>query len=62
MDWKDEVNSFWEKEGRKNQIKIRLDEIDDQSVRPLRAGEREKLAKLESEAESLRQELRELDS
>jgi len=49
-----------EKQARIKEIKAELDELDLKSVRPLRAGETERLATLEAQAVALRQELQEL--
>ena len=46
-----------EKQKRISEIKSELHDIDMKSIRPARAGETEKLAELEAEAEKLRIEL-----
>lgn len=48
------------KQARIKEIKAELDLIDSKSVRPLRAGETERLAQLEAQAVELRSELAEL--
>lgn len=42
------------------EIKTELTELDNKTIRPLRAGETEKLAELEKQAEELREELQKL--
>ena len=45
------------REARIAEIKAELIELDNKTIRPLRAGETEKLAELEKQAEGLREEL-----
>ncbi|MBQ8476459.1 hypothetical protein IJ531_05295 [bacterium] len=49
-------------QGQIDNIKQQLQEIDAKSIRPLRAGEADKLQELETEAQALRDELHRLES
>lgn len=50
-----------QKQQRIAEIKIKLVELDNKTIRPLRAGEADILAELEQEAQGLRDELKELE-
>lgn len=51
-----------ERQARIAEIRAELIELDNKTIRPLRAGETEKLAELEAQAEPLRIELREFEN
>lgn len=50
-----------ETQARIDEIKAELIELDSKTIRPLRAGETEKLQELETQAEELRKELQKLE-
>lgn len=50
-----------EREARITEIKTKLIELDNKTIRPLRAGEQNKLDELEAQAEILRQEMKSLE-
>ncbi len=51
-----------QQQARINEIKAELIELDNKTIRPLRAGETEKLEELEIQAKALREELKTLES
>lgn len=56
----DEEKAREENTKRIAEIKVELIELDNKTIRPLRAGETEKLKELEEEAEKLREEMQSL--
>jgi hypothetical protein len=58
--WKEEVNEQELKQNKITQLKNKLKEIDENSTRPLRTNDVERLNVLEIEAEEVRIELRKL--
>ena len=60
--WQKDINDFWNKEGRKQEIQSRLNQIDVESIRPIRAIQKgvdtqadiDRIVELEIEAEALR--------
>ena len=55
-----EKQALREKEERKQEILLQLNEIDNKSIRALRNNEADRLQELEKQAEELREELKEL--
>ncbi len=56
----DEEKAREENTKRIAEIKVELIELDNKTIRPLRAGETEKLKELEEESEKLREEMQSL--